>query len=99
GCACRRGKFADAFSAFGICTGLAPGSAECFFNRALAAEAMGRVDQALRDYRSALERDHNLTSALLNRGILTYKAGRHAEAVADFQRALETSSDPRTLGR
>ncbi len=98
-CAYKLGKFQDAYSAFGICAALAPGSAECFFNRARAAEAMGRVDQALRDYHWALDRDPNLTSALLNRGILASRAGRHAEAVADFQRALETSSDPRTLGR
>jgi tetratricopeptide (TPR) repeat protein len=53
----------------------------------------------LRDYDSALQRDRNLTAALLNRGILAYKSGRHAAAVADFQRALGTSSDPRTMGR
>jgi tetratricopeptide (TPR) repeat protein len=98
-CAYRLGEYPDAYAAFGICAALAPGAAECFFNRALAAEAMGRIDQALRDYHAALERDGNLTAAWLNRGILAYKSGRHPEAVADFQRALETSPDARTTGR
>jgi tetratricopeptide (TPR) repeat protein len=98
-CAYRLGKYPDAYAAFGIGAALAPGSAECFFNRALAAEAMGRVDQARSDYRAALDRDGNLTAAWLNRGILAYKLGRHPEAVADFQRALETSADTRTMGR
>ena len=82
------GQFPDSLAAFRTCIALSPGSAECYYNRALAAAAMGRIDHAVRDYGRALELDPALWSASLNRGILAFKNGRNDEAIADFRQAL-----------
>jgi tetratricopeptide (TPR) repeat protein len=65
----------------------------------VATESLGRPTEALEDYNRALKQDHSLTAARLNRGILSYKAGHHTKAITDFRRALETTTEPRTLGR
>ncbi len=98
-CEYRLKDYRAAMTAFGIGNALAHGHAECYFNRAMAAEALEQRDQAIRDYTHALEQDKHLTAARINRGILSYKAGRLAEAIADFRQALATSSDPKTIGR
>ena len=97
-CAYRLGQFHDALAAFRTCIALAPNSAECYYNRARVAEALGRGDQAILDYGRALELDPALTAALINRGILAYKNGRNDDAIADFRQAFRTASDSRTLG-
>jgi eukaryotic-like serine/threonine-protein kinase len=97
-CAYRLGQFHDSLAAFRICTALAPGSAECYYNRALAAAAMGRLEDAVRDYGRALELDPALWSASLNRGILAYKNGRNDDAIADFGRALRSAPDEHSSG-
>ncbi len=91
-CAYRLGRFDDAHAAFRICVALAPESAECYFNRARAAEAMARWDEARRDYSRALLLDPNLTQALLNRAVLAYKNGQCDEAIADLRRALGSAA-------
>jgi eukaryotic-like serine/threonine-protein kinase len=98
-CAYRLGQFHEALSAFRTCVALAPMSAECYYNRALAAESLERPDQSFRDYSRALDLDPTLTSASLNRGILAYKNGQHDNAIADFRRSIQTTVDPRTIGR
>ena len=98
-CAYRLRRYSDAFASFSVCIALDPQSAPSYFNRALASEASGRADLAFRDYTHALGLDARLTKALLNRGILSYKSGRYPDAIADFRRALNTASDPDTLGR
>ena len=40
-----------------------------------------------------------MTKALLNRGILSYKAGRYPDAIADLRNALETATDRESVGR
>jgi hypothetical protein len=75
-CAFELGHFEDAVAAFRTCIALAPTSAECFYNRARAADALQRTTQAFSDYSRALELDPELAVAALNRGILSYKAGR-----------------------
>ena len=60
-CAYRLGQFHDALAAFRTCIALAPDSAECYYNRARVAEALGRSDQAMHDYSRALELDPALT--------------------------------------
>jgi eukaryotic-like serine/threonine-protein kinase len=52
-CAYRQGRFADAVTAYSVCIGAAPDAAGCFFNRALAYEALGRPEQARHDYDQA----------------------------------------------
>jgi eukaryotic-like serine/threonine-protein kinase len=97
-CAFRLAQYHDALAAFRTCVALAPNSAECYFNRARVAEALGRAAEAKRDYTRALELDPTLTSATINRGILAYRDGRNDDAIADFARAIRGCSDSRTLG-
>ena len=92
------GSFTTPLAAFRTCIALAPNSAECYYNRARVAEALGRGDQAMRDYSRALELDPALTSASINRGILAYKNGKNDAAIADFRQAIRSASDSRTLG-
>jgi serine/threonine protein kinase/tetratricopeptide (TPR) repeat protein len=91
-CSYRLRRFEEALTAFRVCIALAPDPAECYFNRALTYEALGRDHQAVLDYNRALRSDGRLTGAALNRGILHYKAGCYPEAAADFDRALATTS-------
>src|SRR5205823_7207713 len=97
-CAYRLGRHADAASAFRVCIALSPRTPECYYNRALALSALGQSDRALRDYTRALELDDGLTAAALNRGLLHYAAGRFAEAAADLNRALGTTTERGVLG-
>ncbi len=97
-CAYKLGHFEDALDAFRVCVALAQHPAECYFNRALAYEALGRTREALHDYTRALEHDDQLTVAALNRGILHYHAGRYSEAGADLDRAHATTSSPELRG-
>jgi serine/threonine protein kinase/tetratricopeptide (TPR) repeat protein len=92
-CDYRLGRLADALAEFGICAALQRTSAECYHNRARVAEAMGRLDQATRDYSRAVDLDPRLTPALLNRGVIAYKNGRYAAAVLDLERALDSAAD------
>jgi tetratricopeptide (TPR) repeat protein len=92
-CAFRLKHFEDAVNAFRVCIALAPESAECFYNRALAYGALGQTEPAIRDYTRALELNPNLTEAALNRGILHSRDGHLTDALADLQRALGTASD------
>jgi serine/threonine protein kinase/Flp pilus assembly protein TadD len=96
-CAYRLGRNEDAVQAFCACVALSP-RAECFYNRALAHEALGRTARALRDYSRALQRDPALTEAALNRGILSYHERHLDEAAADLRQALTTASGRGILG-
>jgi serine/threonine protein kinase/tetratricopeptide (TPR) repeat protein len=97
-CSYKLGRFEDALSAFRVCIALAQDPAECYFNRALTYEALGRNDQALLDYTRALHCDDRLTGAALNRGILHYNARRYSEAAADLERAMATASGREICG-
>ncbi|MDR3622669.1 MAG: serine/threonine-protein kinase [Paludisphaera borealis] len=98
-CAYRLERFNEAVAAFRCCIALAPTTAECYYNRALAESALGRPTQAFRDYSRALDLDAKLTDAALNRGILSYESHRYDEAIADFNRALAATADTAALGR
>jgi tetratricopeptide (TPR) repeat protein len=65
----------------------------------MAAEALDRRDEALKDYGKALKYNPELTSAWLNRGILLFKAGRSAEAIEDLHHALRTATEAKQKGR
>ncbi len=97
-CAYQLGQFDDAVDAFRVCIALAPETAECYYNRALAHESLGHKALALRDYTHALERDRTLSEAALNRGILLTAEGRHKEAAADLDLALATANGRETRG-
>jgi tetratricopeptide (TPR) repeat protein len=93
-CAFRRGRFADAVTAYSVCIGAAPKAAGCFYNRALARAALGRAGKALGDYDQALRLDPTLAVAALNRGVLHYQTGRYTAALRDLRRARELGADP-----
>jgi tetratricopeptide (TPR) repeat protein len=93
-CSYRLQRYGDAVDAFRVCIALAPGSAACFYNRALAFASLGQSDRALHDYDRALQLDPRLAAAALNRGILHHQARRFTEALADFRRALDLGADP-----
>lgn len=56
-CAYRLTRFDEAVSAFRACLALAPGSGTCSYNRAIAYQALGRLDRAEADYARALTLD------------------------------------------
>jgi tetratricopeptide (TPR) repeat protein len=93
-CAYHRGRYADAATAFSVCIGAAPEAAGCFYNRALAFDALDRTKEALHDYDQALRLDSTLAPAALNRGMLHYRAKRYAAALTDLKRARELGADP-----
>jgi tetratricopeptide (TPR) repeat protein len=68
-CAFRRGHYNDAVSAFRICVALAPDRAECFYNRALAYDALSDNAEAARDYGRAFAVDPTLAAARLDCGV------------------------------
>lgn len=96
-CAYRLHQYDDAVHAFEVAIALAPDVAECYYNRALAHTALKQFELANEDYARALEHNHTLTEAALNRGILSYKEGRYNDAILDFERASATTSDPHLL--
>jgi eukaryotic-like serine/threonine-protein kinase len=75
-CAYKQGRYADAVTAYSVCIGAAPQAAGCFYNRALAFVALGRNEDALRDYDQALRLDSTLALAALNRELLQKGAKR-----------------------
>jgi tetratricopeptide (TPR) repeat protein len=92
-CDYRLGRFADALAAFRVCVALSPSTPECYFNRALVLEALGKPDLASLDYARALERAPALAAGWLNQGILAYKAGRTQEALEDFAKGIAVHPD------
>jgi tetratricopeptide (TPR) repeat protein len=97
-CAYRLRRFEEAVNAFRVCIALAPESAECYYNRALAYQALGRLDRSLADYDQALRRNRLLIDAALNRGIIQYRQGRYPEALTDLELARSNTSSPTVLG-
>lgn len=83
--------------AFGICVALAPESAECIYQRALAHGALGHTERAIRDYDLALARNPKFAAAFLNRGILYLQEKRHGLALEDLRHALACGADPATI--
>ena len=66
----RSGDSAGAWAAFGAAVALEPGAAWCWYNRALAARRLGRVDDALADLARALELAPAFTPATAERDSL-----------------------------
>jgi tetratricopeptide (TPR) repeat protein len=82
-CAYRQGRYAEAVTAYSVCIGAAPAgkpsaAAGCFYNRALALVALGRTEEALRDYDQALRLDPTLALAALNRELLHNRVKKSA---------------------
>jgi tetratricopeptide (TPR) repeat protein len=98
-CSFRLRLFEEAVADFQACLTIDPGSAVAEYNCALAYDALGRTEDALRSYTSAIELDSSLAQARLNRGILSYKIGRYADAVTDFEIGMKTGPDRELSGR
>jgi tetratricopeptide (TPR) repeat protein len=92
-CAHRLGRAAEAVEAFGACLALAPRSAPCYHNRALALEALGRRAEALRDLDRALELAPEMAVAWLERGCCTIAPGGWPGPGADFESARAHGAD------
>ncbi len=97
-CAYRLGHHGQAASAFHVCIALSPETAECYYNRGLANQALGNVKLALIDYGRALEKNGALVDAARNRGLLLFKEHRYSEASADFEKALGSTADRHVQG-
>jgi tetratricopeptide (TPR) repeat protein len=65
-CAYRQTHFEDALMAFNVCVALAPDRGWCFYNRALANKALGRLDRARQDFQTARRLDPTLVAASLD---------------------------------
>jgi serine/threonine protein kinase/Flp pilus assembly protein TadD len=96
-CAYRRRLYADAVQCFGVAVALAPGSPECYHNRALAYAASGQCGRALADYDRALGLAPRLAPAELNRGILYYQEQQFPQALADLNAALRDGAESATV--
>jgi serine/threonine protein kinase/tetratricopeptide (TPR) repeat protein len=97
-CAYRLKHHDQAVNAFRVCIALAPETAECYYNRARAYQALGEHDRSLADYDRALKLDGRLTDAALNRGIILYERARYADAIVSLELARTTASNPVALG-
>src|SRR5262249_27108112 len=93
-CAHRLGRYEEAVAAFGTCLALAPDSAPCYHNRALALAALGRRAQARRDLDRALRLAPGLAPAWLERGRLRYEAKEAGRPGAAFEQAPRLGADP-----
>jgi serine/threonine protein kinase len=92
-CAYRQGRFEDAVVSFAAGIGAAPELPDCYYNRALAFEALGRRDRALADYDLALSRQPRLAAARMNRAVLYLRDKRYAESAADLHQAMADGAD------
>lgn len=93
-CQYHLGRPEEAIAYFRTSLALAPDSAPCYYNRAVARESLRDDAGALRDYDRALGLDAAMVSALVNRGRLYRRLGQDVEAEADFERALELAETP-----
>jgi serine/threonine protein kinase/lipopolysaccharide biosynthesis regulator YciM len=96
-CAYRQQRYEEAIEAFSVCIGASPKFAGCYFNRALAYTALGRRDDAMRDYDRTLSLDPSQAAAALNRGMLHLEHKHFDAAIADLRHALECGADPSTV--
>ncbi len=94
-CAYHLKRYDEAVQLLSICVALAPGTPECYYNRAVAHEALGHTELAKADYTRALELNPRLSDAALNRGVLALHAGRYVDAANDFKRAQRDSDAAR----
>jgi serine/threonine protein kinase/tetratricopeptide (TPR) repeat protein len=70
--------------------------AGCHYHQALAFAAQDRLDMAMVRYDSALTDDPKLTAAYVSRGRLHFRDKHYADALTDFQKALDHQANPVT---
>ena len=93
------GQHARALEQLDLLTARFPDYAPGWFQRGEALRALERFDEARTAYDLALERDGELAQARYNRAVLHLRAGRAAEARADFERIVDgaQAQDPRLV--
>ncbi len=89
----RLGLHDDALRAFETASTLAPGDADAANSRAGALRALGRLDEAERAAREALNGRRDFPEAALNLGTILLKLGRPEEALEAYRRARRTRAD------
>lgn len=67
----------------------APGSAAALYNRGVALQSIGRLDEALQSYSDAVAREPAHANAHYNRGVLLQQLGRNDDAVASYIAAAQ----------
>jgi serine/threonine protein kinase/Flp pilus assembly protein TadD len=94
-CAYRLQDYGEAVSAFNVCIALAPEVGEGYYDRALAGAALGRTDQALRDFDRAVQLNSGLRAGVaLNRGIIYWQTQRYPLALHELEASLDQGADP-----
>jgi tetratricopeptide (TPR) repeat protein len=73
---------------------LDPGNANLLSARGSLLAESGEVDAAYASYTAALTADPGLAAAWANRAVLSYSAGRAADAAADLDQAIGLADDP-----
>jgi tetratricopeptide (TPR) repeat protein len=93
-CAYRLGDYAAAVNAAYACVALSPHSAECFYNRGLAQQALHQLQPALADYKRAVQLDPSLGVAACAASTVLAEEGRFDEAEQTLRDALKHGADP-----
>jgi tetratricopeptide (TPR) repeat protein len=73
---------------------LDPGNANLLTARGSLLAESGDIDAAYASYTAALAEDPDFAAAWANRAVLSYSAGRVADAVGDLDKAIELADDP-----
>jgi tetratricopeptide (TPR) repeat protein len=68
-----------------------PRDAWAYSMRAIAWNALGELDKAIKDHTANIRLHPNNDSAYFNRGIVWANKGEHKKAIADYGQAIETS--------
>jgi tetratricopeptide (TPR) repeat protein len=93
----REGKWEQSVPCWTTCIALAPERAECYLNRAICYEALGRFDKALQDDNQALQKIPRMNSAVIHRSYVHVKLGQLDMATRDLQLAKEYGADANSL--
>jgi tetratricopeptide (TPR) repeat protein len=88
-CQLALGQTAEAVQSLGTCVALRPEVPWGYIARGMALISQGKdhYPEAQRDFETVLKREPGFPPALLNRGVLRWRQGRHADALADFDAA------------
>ena len=76
-------------------TRLAPSSPSGYLGRGLAHTALGRYDEAIKDYLWVLRLDPHNREVLANMGIACMLGNKPVQAMTYFEKALATETNPR----
>ncbi len=84
----RKGSYDAAIATYTQIIQRKPKNADAYFNRGLAHKNLGRTDQALSNYETALALDSAHRRAYLNRANILYDQGLYVAAVRDYFKVL-----------